>query len=275
MRRAEFHRRIASLLEEGRSFAVARLVAARGSVPQDPGAAMIVHPGGAIEGTIMAARFEAAAALDALRLLESGGRAEVREYALTRDDLHMYCAGRATVLLEAYAPDPELVIFGGGHVGAALARLAAATGLFRVTVVDDREQYAARERHPAADRVIRTDPTYAEGLPPLGPASYVVLVTRCHDVDRALLRRLAREDVAYVGMIGSRSKAAAILAELAADGVPPERLSRVRSPIGLPLGETKDPGAVAVGILAEVVQALLGGRAKASAPPDAGDSGER
>lgn len=254
MRPADFHRRVAELIEGGRRFATARLLEAKGSVPQAPGAAMIVFPDGSIEGTVGGGRFEATVILDAVRMLEDGGSIDVREYALNRDELRMFCAGRARVLIEAHAPAPELLIFGGGHVGEALGRLAAATRLFRTTVIDDRPPYAARERHPTVDRVVLTDPLYRERLPEMGPWSYAVLVTRCHDVDKALLKRLAGEDLAYLGMIGSASKARSILGELEREGVPPERLARVRSPIGLPLGATKEPGAVAVSILAEVLK---------------------
>jgi xanthine dehydrogenase accessory factor len=267
VRAADFHGRVARLIEEGRRFATARLLDVRGSVPQRPGAGMIVFPDGAIEGTIGGGRFEATAILDAVRLLETGAAIEVKEYALTREDLRMYCAGRARVLLEAHEPAPELVIFGGGHVGEALGRLAAAARLFRTTLVDDRAPYAARERHPSVDRVVLTDALYRENLPPFGAWTYAAIVTRCHDVDKAVLKRLCGEDVAYVGMIGSESKARTILRELEDDGVPRERLARVRTPIGLPLGRTKEPGAVAVSILAEVVKALHEREARAGGEP--------
>jgi xanthine dehydrogenase accessory factor len=154
------------------------------------------------------------------------------------------------------------VIFGGGHVGEALGRLAAELRLFRVTVVDDRAQFAARDRHPRADRVVQTDPLYRERIPALGPWTYAVVVSRCHDVDKHLVRRLAAEaDLAYLGMIGSKTKARSLLRELELEGAPRERLERVRAPIGLDLGETKDPATVALSILAEVVKALNDRRA--------------
>ena len=257
MRPHEFFARVAALLEEGRPFATARLLEAQGSVPQAPGAAMIVFPDGAIEHTIGGGRFEATVILDAVGLLEAGGAIELKEYGLTRDELRMYCAGRARVLIEAHRPAPELVIFGGGHVGEALGRLAAELRLFRTAIVDDRPQFAARERHPRVDRVIVTDPTYADRLPPLGPWTYAVVVSRCHDVDKHLVRRLALADgLAYVGMIGSQTKARSLLRELESEGVSAERLARVHAPIGLDLGATKDPAAVALSILAEVVKTL-------------------
>jgi len=253
----EFFDRTARLLEEGRTFATARFLDAQGSVPQEAGAAMIVHPDGALEWTIGGGRFEATVQADAVALLERGGTIELKEYALTRDELRMYCAGRARVLLEAHRPTPELVIFGGGHVGEALGRIASELRLFRTTLVDDRPVYAARARHPKVDRVVLSDPLYREGVPTLGPWTYAVIVTRCHDVDKNLLRRLSQEkDLAYVGMIGSKSKAASMSHELLSEGVPEAALARVRAPIGLDLGATKDPGAVALSILAEVVKAL-------------------
>ncbi|GIW70899.1 MAG: xanthine dehydrogenase [Planctomycetota bacterium] len=254
MEAAAFHARVAELLRAGQPFGTARLIDFKGSVPQAPGAAMIVHPGGAIEGTIGGGRFEAAVTTELLGMLQDGGRIALRTYTLSRDELGMYCAGQAQVLLEAFAPAAELVIFGGGHVGAALVRLARQVGGFRITVVDDRLPYAAPEHHPDADRVVHTDPTYTEGLPALGPWSYAVLVTRCHEVDRTLLARLAPLDLAYLGMIGSRAKWGQIRRLLEREGIAPAQLDRVHAPIGLDLGRTKRPEEVALSILAEVVR---------------------
>jgi xanthine dehydrogenase accessory factor len=273
MRLHEFFARTAALLEEGRTFATARLIGSRGSVPQEEGAAMVVHKDGALEWTIGGGRFEALVRQDALALLERGGTIELKEYALTRDELRMYCAGKASVLLEAHRPSPELLILGGGHVGEALGRLASELRVFRTTLVDDRPAYAARARHPRVDRVVLTDPQYEEGLPPLGPWTYAVIVTRCHDVDKLLLTRLAGEDLAYLGMIGSKSKAASMMREAEAEGVPRARLERVRAPIGLDLGGTKDPAAVALSILAEVTKVLH--ERRAAERGEAGGKGAR
>jgi xanthine dehydrogenase accessory factor len=255
MRDATFFERVAELIRGGVAFAGARLLSVEGSVPQKPGAGMLVFPDGRIEGTIGGGRFEASVILDALALLEGRDAIATRDYAINRDELRMYCAGRAHVLIEAFRPSAELLIFGGGHVGQALGRLAADVGGFRVAVIDDRAPFADPARHPRVERVIRADPLYREGVPPLGAWTFAVVVTRCHDVDKALVARLLGEELAYVGMIGSRTKAAQLKAELAAEGVPADRLARLRSPIGLDLGDTKEPGEVALAILAEVVKA--------------------
>ncbi len=269
MRDLEFQRRLTELLERRARFASARLLEVRGSVPREVGAGMIVYPDGRIESTIGGGRFEAMVIYDAVAMLERGERLAVKEYALTRDELRMYCAGRARVLIETHRPGPHLAIFGGGHVGRALGLIAPDTGLFYTTLVDDRPEFASRERHPRVDRVVLTDPTYTEGIPPLDEDTYAVVVTRCHNVDQALLRRLAPLPLPYLGLIGSRTKARSMLAELEQEGIPRERLERVRSPVGLPIGG-KEPGAVAVSILAEVIQ-VLNARRPAPGPFVAGD----
>jgi xanthine dehydrogenase accessory factor len=250
-----FFARVAELLRTGHRFAVARLLEVEGSVPQHVGAAMIVFEDGRIEGTIGGGRFEASVILDAMKLLEQGLAVKVETYSLTRDDLMMYCAGRAEVILEAFSGGRDLLIFGGGHVGQALSRLAPGVGGFRVVVIDDRAEFAQAAAHPRAHRVIHTDPLYDRDLPELNERTYAVIVTRCHDVDKKLLRKLAPLKLAYLGMIGSKSKAKSLLRELEDEGISREQLDRVRTPIGLPLGVTKEPGEIALAILAEVVQA--------------------
>ena len=149
----EFHRRVVALLEAGTQFATARLVRVAGHSPQDPGAAMIVHPDGGIEFTIGGGPFEAEVIQDCVALLGRGEAVLQRTYDLTREALGMDCAGRVTVLLEAPLPTERLVVFGGGHVGARIAAAGAALGLFQVWVIDDREAFADAALHPGAHRV--------------------------------------------------------------------------------------------------------------------------
>lgn len=245
-----FHLRVADLLEKRLPFAVATIVRVDGSCPRGPGTKMLVHPDGRIEATIGGGRFEAMVIHDAVEAIEAG-EARIQEYRLTKADIGMYCAGRVEVLIEPHRAEARLVVFGGGHVGQALVDLAAGMGGFHVTLIDDRPAFASKERHPRADEVVLTDEAYQRGVPTLDEHSYVAIVTRCHDVDKLIIRRLARAKVAYLGMIGSAAKARAVRAELEREGVPADDLARVRSPIGLPIGG-KSPGEIALSILAEI-----------------------
>ena len=166
---------------------------------------------------------------------------------------------RCTAYVEPHRAPPELVIVGAGHVARPLCRTGAMLG-FRVTVLDDRPEFATRERVPEADEVrpARFDDPFQDVR--IGRGTYLVLVTRGHKYDFEALRDVLHrpELPAYVGMIGSRRRTRAALEQLARDGVPDERLRRVHAPIGLNLGG-ETPEEIAVAIAAEIVMVRRGG----------------
>jgi xanthine dehydrogenase accessory factor len=246
------HRRIAALLEQRKTFVVASILETKGSVPQLAGAKMIIHPDGSMEYTIGGGTFEAEVIRDALTIFSSASP-QSREYRLTKPELGMYCQGVAKVYFEKYAPRPQLLIFGGGHVGQALSRVGAATELFSVVVVDDREEYATQDKHPVAARVILTDRNFQNEVPIVDEETFVVIVTRCHATDKLLVHRYAGSEAAYVGLIGSRPKIKQFAAELEQEGLPNSIFQRVHAPIGIPIGG-KDPAEIAISILAEIIQ---------------------
>lgn len=157
----------------------------------------------------------------------------------------------ATVYLEVVEPDAELIVVGGGHIGRSLSYIGSHVGL-RVTVIDDREDYANAERFPEADRVICDDFVAALESLALGPTSYVVVVTRGHKQDELALAQVAGSRAGYVGMIGSKRRVTAVFQHLAEDGVPAEALERVHSPIGVDIG-AETPEEIAVSIIAEII----------------------
>lgn len=246
------HRRIADLLGERREFVVASIAEVKGSCPQRPGARIIVHADGSFEFTIGGGTFEAEVLRDAMSSMRDE-KPVFREYKLTKNELGMYCQGLVRVLFERYAPRPRLLIFGGGHVAQALSKLAAATDLFHVTVVDDRAEFASREKHPSADEVIYTDREFLKDVPATDVQTYIAVITRCHATDQLLVRRYLERPRAYLGLIGSAPKVRQFKKELMDLGVAEASLENLYAPIGLPIGG-KDPAEVALSILAEVVQ---------------------
>src|SRR3990170_4161677 len=165
--------------------------------------------------------------------------------------------GGYQVMFELHEPPATLVIVGGGHIGKALATIGDLCG-FSVVVVDDRPDYANQERFPEAGRVVCGD--FAEVLRglPIDSNTYVVTVTRGHKHDEESLRQVAESPAAYVGMIGSKRRGAAVLQHLIDDGLDPEAVRRVHTPIGLDIG-AETPEEIAVAIMAEVVQVRRGG----------------
>jgi len=166
-----------------------------------------------------------------------------------------------SVYVEGHHPRPDLVIVGAGHIAQPLCAMGALMG-FRVIIVDDRPEFATRERFPEADRIVRVDFSDPFAEVPLHSTSYVILVTRGHKYDFECLRHLLKSDVEppYVGMIGSRRRVRAAFSQLAGEGLDRDRLSRVRAPVGLDIG-AETPIEIAVAVAAEIVLEWRGGSA--------------
>lgn len=171
--------------------------------------------------------------------------------------------GDWTLFVEPLIATPELIVVGAGHVGQALARLAPLAG-FAVTVLDDRASFANPRRLPDARSIVVADPRESLTSLPQRRERSIVLVTRGHRLDADCLRIAIGLDWDYLGMIGSRRRVRRILEHLAADGVDPERLARVRAPIGLDIG-AETPGEIGVSILAEIIDVRRRGRAQVAA----------
>lgn len=168
-------------------------------------------------------------------------------------------AASCTVYLEPHRPPPALVIVGAGHIARPLCRVGALLG-FRVTVLDDRPEFATRERFPEADVVARADFSDPFRDVPVDGGTHLVLVTRGHKYDFEALRGLLfrTEPPAYVGMVGSRRRVRAALEQLSREGIDPDRLRAVHAPIGLDV-HAETPEEIAVAIAAELVLVRRGG----------------
>ena len=163
-------------------------------------------------------------------------------------------SGEAELFIEPLLPRPHLIIAGAGHIGAALAHLASLLE-FEVTVVDDRPSFANRERLPEVDNILVGDIAQTVASQPMDKDTYIVIVTRGHRHDAETLRAVAHrvDEVAYIGMIGSRRKIKLIYDELIAQGIAtPEQLTKIHSPIGIDIGG-ESVWEIVVSIAAELV----------------------
>jgi xanthine dehydrogenase accessory factor len=167
--------------------------------------------------------------------------------------------GAWQLYIESQSALPELLIVGAGHIARPLHRIGAMLG-FRVTVADDRPEFADEKWFPEAERVRLLDFSDPFKELDVGPASYIVLVTRGHKYDYDCIHQLLKMDArpAYLGMIGSRRRVRATLEALVADGIDPQRLTDVHAPIGLDIG-AETPEEIALAIAAEIVALRRGG----------------
>ena len=162
--------------------------------------------------------------------------------------------GRVAVI-ERVEPPAMAVICGAGHVGQAVAPLLAVLG-FRVVVIDDREDFASRERFPNAELLVRPFEGALEAAG-VDERSYVIVVTRGHVHDLDVLEQALLLRARYVGVMGSRSKRARMFAALGEAGVSDDVIAGIHTPIGLSIG-AETPAELAVSIAAEIVSVRAG-----------------
>jgi xanthine dehydrogenase accessory factor len=155
------------------------------------------------------------------------------------------------VILEPIAGLPRLILFGAGHVSRAICKSAAAVE-FCVAVLDDREQYANRQRFPEAREILvkEFDEVFV-GLE-IRSSDYLIITTRGHRYDEEVLERVVNSNAKYIGMIGSQRKVLTTYKHLVSRGVSVDALARVCSPMGLEIGSTT-PEEIAVSVVAELI----------------------
>lgn len=251
----EFYEEIRQLIEKHAAFVVATIVKVSGSSPRDVGAKMVVFPDGTVQGTLGGGKLEAQVIQDAKECLRRRAPA-LSSYALSAEGLGMKCGGAVEVYFEPVNPPARLVIFGGGHVGRAIARLAPSAG-FAVEVVDDRPEHLDASAFPSTVGLVATDALFREGYRPLSSEDFAVVVTRDAGTDADLAGRHAAT-CAYVGVMGSQTKRAYMKRILASGGIREEDFERIRCPMGVDIG-ADTPDEIAVSVLAEMI-AVRGAR---------------
>lgn len=157
---------------------------------------------------------------------------------------------------ELVAPAPTLVILGGGHIAKPLAEMGKIIGM-KTWVVDDRKEFASRERFPGVEKAIARE--YGEFFEEFQPGQehFLVIVTRGHRHDLSCARRALQTRASYIGMIGSKRKVKEVFDKLREEGFTEEEIKRIYAPIGLDIG-AESPGEIAVSIIAEIIKVKKG-----------------
>lgn len=249
----DVYEEIVRLRQQGRRCALATIVAVRGSIPSFDSAKMLVRDDGTIVGTIGGGCVEAEVWQAAKEVMQQE-KPRTMTFDLNhnpRYDTGLVCGGTLEVYVEALVPPPPLYIFGAGHVAHNLYKVARLAS-FEVTVVDDRESYANRERFPEARDIYADD--FERVIAQLAPtdSAFIVIVTRGHKDDMKVLRWAVNTPARYIGMIGSQRKVISIYRELEKEGIPRQMLERVYAPVGLEIGAVT-PEEIAVSVVAEMI----------------------
>jgi xanthine dehydrogenase accessory factor len=284
--RTHFFERIATLERENAVFAIATVVARRAPVSSHLGDRAVVFADGRMEGFVGGScsrdivRRQALGAIASRRpvLLQirnasagAGDAASVAGGRASHDGLHEPCAaaervvipmscaseGAVDVYIEPRVPLRRLVVVGMTPVAEALATVASALeyAVVRV-VVDDELRDVGRGPDVKLLRLAELR-DFVAALDAGERRTLVAIVASQGHYDELALAMLHACDIAFLGLVASRRRAATVLGILAQQGVPADRLAMIRNPVGLDIG-ARTPGDVAVSILAEII---------ANAPP--------
>ncbi len=259
---------LAAFLAKHNAIICVEIADAKGSTPREQGAFMLVSES-AIFGTIGGGRLELDAIEQARLLLSSGNRKSRMEVALG-PEINQCCGGRVVLQLtklndiernimnEAAIQNsyhmPEVLLFGAGHVGRALA-LALAPLPFRVSLIDPRPHALLPSIHGVSSIAL---PMPEQAVHEAKPRASYVVMTHEHSLDFLIINEaLLRQDAAYVGLIGSKTKKATFRSQYLESGGSPEEFENLICPIGAnPTGD-KRPEVIAAFVVAELCNTLL------------------
>jgi len=239
-------------LGSGQTFVMCTVIEVMGSSPGQPGQKMFVYNDGSTTGTVGGGVNEERVRKEAMPLFFEG-KTKLISFTMNKDASsdEPICGGTMKVFLEAVQDQPRMVIFGGGHIGLALTKLAKTAG-FRITLVDERPEYTEACRVPEAETLLCCSYEDSVAKVAVDAATFVVIVTPGHAKDREVLERVIKTPALYVGMIGSARKVEELKKRLIAEGADAQKLQDLFSPIGLNLGG-ESPEEIAVAILAQII----------------------
>ncbi|MHC4396896.1 MAG: XdhC family protein [Planctomycetota bacterium] len=180
-------------------------------------------------------------------VIESIKKAAVNEQFITKT-----LENGVEIFIETICERPMVFVFGAGHLSWYISRYAKSLN-FQITVCDDREEFANKERFPDANDIIVESYESVFDKININKNSYIVIVTKGHKDDEIVLEKAVKTDAKYIGMIGSKRKTSAILNRLRKRGISKETLSRVYSPIGISIGAVT-PEEIALSIVCELVK---------------------
>jgi xanthine dehydrogenase accessory factor len=245
----DIHVRIVELLETEKCFCLATVLASN-IADARPGRKAIVFDNGSVEGSLGSTQLES-----------NLGDLAQKAFKENKSQVADLESG-VKVFLNILSVDAQLILCGAGHIAVPLSEFAQHLG-FRVTVIDDRSDFASPSRFPDCN-VIAEEFTTALRDYHFSPATYVVVITRGHEHDVDCLIEILKKKTVYVGLIGSRRRVRFVLEMLEEKGFSRARLKDVFTPIGLPIG-AESPEEIALSIVSELVCVRRKGPAQARA----------
>lgn len=242
---------LAELQQRGEPSVLVTIIEERGSTPRNAGSKMVVTAERIYE-TIGGGHLEFKAMAIAREMLASGSRDTRLERFSLGASLGQCCGGATVLLFEPMdQPQAQIALFGAGHVGRALAPLLASLPC-KVRWIDSRESEFPEQIPTGVEKVVNDEAVDEVDALPSG--SYFIVMTHNHQLDLELTAAiLKRNDFAYFGLIGSRTKRVKFEHRLRERGFASETVQRMRCPMGLAEVKGKLPVEIAISIAGEII----------------------
>lgn len=258
---SKIYAKINEMISLQKQATLATLVNTTKGTPRKLGAKMLVMSDGSIIGTIGGGMFEKQIIDESLKVCETGEPVLLnKDLSASESSVGAVCGGQVSIFLEPIIKTSKLFIFGGGHVGKAIAEIAQYLD-FSINIADDRDEWANRDNYPMECKLWTGDMLKSAEEIPVDKSSYIIILTRSWKLDEEILKRLIKKEYAYLGIIGSKKKIKTHHDNLAGEGYMEDDFKKVYAPIGLPIG-AYSPHEIAVSILAEVIAVMKGKRDK-------------
>jgi len=237
------------LKKEGKNCALCTVIETSGSTPRKAGSKMVVEENGTTHGTIGGGSIEKKVTQQAILSIKN--RKLVNESFALENDLDMICGGNVQVFIEPMISAPKLFIFGMGHVGSAVAKLASQFG-FELYLIDHRpDSFSDFEN----DNFNKIEAEYLDAIEtlPFDNTSFIVVTTPKHAFDENVSSRCAKQEHLYLGVIGSKRKVATMKNNFLKNKVLTEKeIAAIDMPIGIPF-HAETPEEIALSIVAKLI----------------------
>ncbi len=236
---------------KGQSYAFATIIEStlRGT-PRKTGAKMIVLEDGSFCGSIGGGRNERNAQFECLKAIKTQKPLTVT-YKFDEKPGNSICGGQIKVFIEPFSGIKHFVICGAGHIALPLSALAKMLS-YRVSILDNRPEFANKERFPHVDDVYLGD--HAEILKkiPINKNTYIIIVTQGYEYDFRCLEVSIKSKAAYIGFISSKVKKVKFLRRLREKSFSEQLIEKIHAPMGLNIG-AQTPEEIAISIAAEII----------------------
>ena len=237
--------------KRGQSYAFATIIESTiKGTPRKSGAKMIVLEDGSLFGTIGGGRNEKAAREECLKSIKLN-KANTITYDYFGKEGQSVCGGQIKVFIEPFIATKHFIICGAGHIALPLSFLGKLLN-FKVSVIDDRKNFANKKRFPHVDKIIVGN--HAQELAKLSieQNTYIMIVTQGNEYDYQCLKTIIKSDAGYIGVISSKAKKIKFFTRLKESGISEKYLERINIPAGIDIG-AQTPEEIAIAIVSIII----------------------